>query len=51
MKYLFKSLICKLKGHKPVYAGKCPYTGLTYHYCENCGGVSGEKTIEESKAE
>ena len=31
-----KVLICKIKDHNLVRAGTCPYTRLTYDYCERC---------------
>lgn len=32
-----KSIFCKIKSHKLVSAGSCPFTGSTYDYCERCG--------------
>lgn len=28
--------LCRLFGHKEVFAGACPYTGMRYNYCERC---------------
>jgi hypothetical protein len=30
-------IICKVKNHKIVSAGSCPFTGNTYNACERCG--------------
>jgi hypothetical protein len=34
-----KVLICKIKDHNLVRAGTCPYTKLTYDYCERCSAM------------
>lgn len=39
MKYLFKNFICKIRGHKLSPAGTCPFTRLTYSYCEKCDSL------------
>jgi len=33
---LFKSIICKFKGHDLEHAGSCPFTGSTYDFCKHC---------------
>jgi len=39
MKTLIKNLICKFRGHELQPAGSCPFTGLTYNYCNKCDGM------------
>jgi len=36
---MIKYLICKIKDHNLIKAGSCPYTGLTYNYCERCSAM------------
>jgi hypothetical protein len=38
-KFIIKSLICKTKKHSLVSAGSCPFTGITYQYCERCAAI------------
>jgi hypothetical protein len=33
---MINKIACKIKGHRLVPAGTCPYTGSTYQYCERC---------------
>ena len=35
-KMLLKTIKCKAVGHTFVEAGSCPFTGLSYNYCERC---------------
>jgi len=34
--FLKHKLVCSVIGHKLAYAGSCPFTGVTYNYCETC---------------
>ena len=36
---MIKYIICKIKSHKLVEAGSCPFTGSTYQYCERCSAM------------
>jgi len=36
MIHLIKRTVCKLRGHSLVHAGLCPFTGVTYYYCNKC---------------
>jgi hypothetical protein len=33
---MIKVIICKIKKHKLVSAGSCPFTGKTYQMCTRC---------------
>jgi hypothetical protein len=33
---VFKSVYCKIVGHKLKRAGACPFTGKTYDVCDRC---------------
>lgn len=41
---LIKMYWCKIRGHKLQDAGSCPYTGLSYKVCLNCGTMKSRKT-------
>ena len=34
---------CKIFGHFLVFAGNCPFTGLSYNYCQRCKLMLPEK--------
>jgi hypothetical protein len=34
---MISKVICKIKKHKLVEAGTCPFTGSTYQHCTRCG--------------
>ena len=36
---MWRAMFCKIKGHKLIDAGSCPFTGLTYKACTHCGGT------------
>lgn len=36
---MIKGIICKIKKHKLVAAGECPFTGNFYDYCERCSAM------------
>lgn len=33
---IFNRIKCYFIGHNLIVAGKCPYTGSTYEYCDKC---------------
>jgi hypothetical protein len=33
---IMQRIVCKFKGHIPVDAGTCPFTGNTYVGCTRC---------------
>jgi hypothetical protein len=48
IKYLIKSIKCKINGHKLIDAGSCPFTGLTYNMCINCENMFSIDKKQES---
>ena len=36
MKERLGGIICYMSNHKLIKAGSCPFTGVTYDYCERC---------------
>lgn len=30
------SIVCMVNGHNLVFAGSCPFTGMSYDYCKRC---------------
>jgi hypothetical protein len=34
---MIKYIICKIKKHKFIDAGSCPFTGKSYNACVKCG--------------
>ena len=36
---MIKYFICKIKSHKLIKAGLCPFTGKNYNVCTRCGAM------------
>jgi hypothetical protein len=46
IKNIIKFLKCKISGHKLIYGGACPFTGMSYDNCEKCDMMIPRQAVE-----